>query len=356
MTPHLTTHFIVSFYAYAQDLAELIQAYFQAIVKCPTSDPAKSINHTLRAAALCAALSAPRLGLVDGRRLLRSDVEIAIKRQQGVRLFSVFGAAFTLLLCGHRKHRLDAGAGDAGMLLLRLVELLTEHAQRGDLESENVWMQSSMNQQQGLDSPLRRSRPQPAYSAALPAEPSPADDDAEEFAPDDLLAASRLLHRELRAVRAVFEGYPSCARRHGRDTARSSDGRSLDTVVLLAKDFGICPSLMDRTQCIHIIGQEIRSQNDPDWVCQDADISVSFSQFQIFLMNVALKNKNFGASSGFVTATQKLAGLLWWMDNSGGKERLHERDRNYKVSPFRVHGLIPSVRPAPKGEDFWLEK
>jgi hypothetical protein len=52
----------------------------------------------------------------------------------------------------------------------------------------------------------------------------------------------------------------------------------------------------------------------------------------------------------------QLAGLLWWMDNSGGKDRLHEKDRNFKVFPFRVHGLIPTIKAVPKGEDFWLEK
>lgn len=84
-------------------------------------------------------------------------------------------------------------------------------------------------------------------------------------------------------------------------------GRSLDTVILIAKDFGICPALLDRTGCINIIGQEIRrSQNDPDWVFPAGDILVSFSQFEIFLMNVALRNKNFGSSNGFVTAIQKV--------------------------------------------------
>lgn len=124
----------------SQDLAELSQQYFQAIVKCPTSDPAKSINHTLRSNALCAALSMPELGLVDNKKLLRSDVEIAIKRQKGVRLFTVYGATFTLVMCIYKKHKLDTNDNDAQTLLFRLIEILTVYLQNEEV-NDKVWIQ-----------------------------------------------------------------------------------------------------------------------------------------------------------------------------------------------------------------------
>lgn len=120
-------------------MAGLVQEYFQSIVKCPTSDPAKSINHTLRAAALCAALCAPQLGLVDSKKLMRSDVEISIRRQKGVRLFTVYGVAFTMLLCIHKKHKLDTGDNDSQTLLFRLIEMLTIYLEKVD-ENENLWI------------------------------------------------------------------------------------------------------------------------------------------------------------------------------------------------------------------------
>ena len=115
-------------------------------MKCPSSDPAKSINHTLRAKDLCAALCVPELGLVDNKKLMRCDVEIAIRRQKGVRLFSIYGVAFTLILCIHKKHKADPSDNDTPTLLFRLIEMLSQYLQNEE-ENENLWIkvQSRVN-------------------------------------------------------------------------------------------------------------------------------------------------------------------------------------------------------------------
>ena len=133
--------FIVAYiFVEIQDLAELVQRYFHGIVRCPSSDPTKTINHTLRPAALCAALCTPQLSLVDNKKLKRCDIEIAIKLQKNVRLFAVYGVAFTLILCIYKKHKIDSGGNDVPTILFRLIELLTLYLQNMD-DNENLWIQ-----------------------------------------------------------------------------------------------------------------------------------------------------------------------------------------------------------------------
>ncbi len=142
----------------------------------------------------------------------------------------------------------------------------------------NLWMNHSNNQD--IDtSPSRLMRSESCYS-----------DNDDGFLQSDLLSSSRLLHRELRTLLSIFECYPAApsskylganieTNHSFGDGHTSIRDRTLETIILFAKEFGICPQLMDRVQCISIIGKEIRrSQNDPDWVCPVSDILVSFSQ------------------------------------------------------------------------------
>ncbi len=111
-----------------------------------------------------------------------------------------------------------------------------------------------------------------------------------QFSQDDLLQSSRLLNKELKGLIAIFECYPEAivhkTSNSSVDTSFLSGenhyhvkDRTLETVMLFAMEFGICPDLMERVHCINLIGKEIRrSQNDPDWIFPAGDILVSFSQ------------------------------------------------------------------------------
>jgi len=183
---------------------------------------------------------------------------------------------------------------------------------------------------------------------------------------DILKSARKLLQSEKRCLQAIFDAYfPAAPSR--LELGKVASGRLLTTssVITFAKDFDIVPQIVTLELCTDLIRSAIAQSGDKcdlsacgrfgvyedSWQPQtmplvgfkmDGEAAlqpdiVTFSQFQEFLLFIAISCEWFQTRLDLGTPEEQLLALLRWMDSSHGRERLAQRSRGSVAVPvFRT--------------------